>query len=130
MQGSIPAETALSTINVFETRLNSVQEQYDLVCRAKEALDLELIRHTRLEPVFEELKDLNATLANIEEARPFEDLSVDDVGNAHPHIVKTVETMVKKGKWTVPGMFYSSCSPAFTQYFIGYKEKFGDMSIM
>jgi dynein heavy chain 1, cytosolic len=28
------------------------------VCRAKEALDLELIRHTRLEPIFEELRDL------------------------------------------------------------------------
>jgi dynein heavy chain 1, cytosolic len=60
VQGSIPAETALQTINMFEARLNGIQEQYDLVCRAKEALDLELIRHTRLEPVFEELKDLKA----------------------------------------------------------------------
>ncbi|KAI0090006.1 dynein heavy chain protein 1 [Irpex rosettiformis] len=60
VQGSIPAETALQTINVFDSRLTGIQEQYDLVCRAKEALDLELIRHTRLEPVFEELKDLKA----------------------------------------------------------------------
>lgn len=58
MQGSIRADTALNTINVFEGRLNRVQEEYDLVCRAKEALDLELIRHTRLEPIFEELRDL------------------------------------------------------------------------
>ncbi|KAF9224328.1 ATP7, subunit D of the stator stalk of mitochondrial F1F0 ATP synthase, partial [Gyrodon lividus] len=61
-----------------------------------------------------ELKELQATLANIEEARPFEDLTVEDVGNAHPRIVEAVETMVKKGKWTVPG----------------YKEKFGDLSLM
>ncbi|KIM67763.1 hypothetical protein SCLCIDRAFT_1209892 [Scleroderma citrinum Foug A] len=61
-----------------------------------------------------ELKELQATLANIEEARPFEDLSCDDVGKAHPRIVEAVETMVKKGKWTVPG----------------YKEKFGDLSLM
>ncbi|CCM04018.1 uncharacterized protein FIBRA_06175 [Fibroporia radiculosa] len=61
-----------------------------------------------------ELKDLQATLANIEDARPFEDLTVEEVGEAHPRIVQTVETMMKKGKWTVPG----------------YKEKFGDLSLM
>ena len=27
----------------------------------------------------------------------------EDVGKAHPRIVEAVETMVKKGKWTVPG---------------------------
>jgi len=62
----------------------------------------------------EELKDLQATLANIEDARPFEDLTVDEVGNAHPRITEAVETMLKKGKWSVPG----------------YKEKFGDLSLM
>ncbi|KAG1841306.1 dynein heavy chain and region D6 of dynein motor-domain-containing protein [Suillus subalutaceus] len=50
----------MNTINVFEGKLTRVQEEYDLVCRAKEALDLELTRHTRLEPVFEELRDLKA----------------------------------------------------------------------
>ncbi|THH28428.1 hypothetical protein EUX98_g5757 [Antrodiella citrinella] len=60
VQGNIRADTALNAINVFEGKLNRVQEDYDLVCRAKEALDLELIRHTRLEPVFEELRDLKA----------------------------------------------------------------------
>lgn len=60
VQGNIRADTALNTINVFETKLTRVQEEYDLVCRAKEALDLDLIRHTRLEPVIEELKDLKA----------------------------------------------------------------------
>ncbi|KAA1466030.1 ATP synthase d subunit [Dentipellis sp. KUC8613] len=61
-----------------------------------------------------ELKDLQATLANIEEARPFDDLTVEEVGDAHPRIREAVENMVKKGKWTVPG----------------YKEKFGDLSLM
>jgi dynein heavy chain 1 len=54
------ADTAMNTINVFEGKLTRVQEEYDLVCRAKEALDLDLTRHTRLEPVFEELRDLKA----------------------------------------------------------------------
>lgn len=28
----------------------------------------------------------------------------EDVGRAHPRIVEAVETMLKKGKWTVPGV--------------------------
>lgn len=60
VQGSMRADTAMNVINVFEGKLNRVKEEYDLVCRAKEALDLELTRHTRLEPVFEELRDLKA----------------------------------------------------------------------
>ncbi|PFH54718.1 hypothetical protein AMATHDRAFT_72478 [Amanita thiersii Skay4041] len=60
VQGNMRADTAMNTINVFEGKLNRIQEEYDLVCRAKEALDLELVRHTRLEPVFEELRDLKA----------------------------------------------------------------------
>ncbi|KAI0047641.1 dynein heavy chain protein 1 [Auriscalpium vulgare] len=60
VNGNMRADTALNTINVFEGKLNRVEEEYDLVCRAKEALDLELIRHTRLDPVFEELRDLKA----------------------------------------------------------------------
>ncbi|KAK1226991.1 dynein heavy chain [Marasmius sp. AFHP31] len=60
VQGNIRADTAMNTINVFEGKLTRVQDEYDLLCRAKEALDLELTRHTRLEPVFEELRDLKA----------------------------------------------------------------------
>lgn len=60
VQGSMRADTAMNTINVFEGKLARVQEEYELVCRAKEALDLELTRHTRLEPVVEELRDLKA----------------------------------------------------------------------
>ncbi|KAG9104114.1 ATP synthase d subunit [Ceratobasidium sp. 370] len=62
----------------------------------------------------EELKNLQSTLANIEDARPFEDLTVDDVAQARPEILKAVDTMMKKGKFTVPG----------------YKEKFGDLSMV
>ncbi|ADV19439.1 F-type H+-transporting ATPase subunit D [Cryptococcus gattii Ru294] len=57
---------------------------------------------------------LQATLSNIKDARPFEDLTVDEVAKARPEIAKAVETMVKKGKWSVPG----------------YREKFGDLSLM
>lgn len=60
VQGSLRADTALNALSVFEGKLTRVQEEYDLLCRAKEALDLELVRHTRLEPIVEELRDLKA----------------------------------------------------------------------
>ena len=61
-----------------------------------------------------ELKDLKETLSNIEGARPFDQLSVAYVIAARPEIGKTVDEMVKKGKWTVPG----------------YHEKFGSLAVM
>ena len=50
----------MNTLSVFEGRLNRLLEEYDLVCRAKEALDLEHVRDERLQPVTEELRDLKA----------------------------------------------------------------------
>lgn len=49
-----------------------------------------------------ELKDLKATLKNIEDARPFNQLTVDEIIAARPEIKETVEAMVKQGKWTTP----------------------------
>ncbi|WWC89774.1 uncharacterized protein L201_004700 [Kwoniella dendrophila CBS 6074] len=61
-----------------------------------------------------EQSSLQATLSNIQDARPFEDLTVDEVAKARPEISQAVETMIKKGKWSVPG----------------YREKFGEFSLM
>ncbi|MCJ1278837.1 ATP synthase d subunit [Puttea exsequens] len=61
-----------------------------------------------------ELKDLEKTLKNIEETRPFENLTVDEVVAARPDIDERTEQLVSKGKWDVPG----------------YKEKFGDLSVL
>ncbi|KAK4659896.1 ATP synthase d subunit [Podospora pseudocomata] len=61
-----------------------------------------------------ELKDLEKTLANIESARPFEQLTVDEVAAAEPSIDEKTAKLVSKGRWSVPG----------------YKEKFGDLSVL
>ncbi|KZF20798.1 putative ATP synthase subunit D, mitochondrial [Xylona heveae TC161] len=61
-----------------------------------------------------ELQDLDRTLKNIEEARPFEDLTVDEVVAARPDIDERTAQLVSKGRWSVPG----------------YKEKFGDLSVL
>ncbi|KAL1955811.1 hypothetical protein VTO42DRAFT_8050 [Malbranchea cinnamomea] len=61
-----------------------------------------------------ELRSLEKTLEHIETARPFEDLTVDDVVAAQPEIDKKTAEMVSKGIWMPPG----------------YKEKFGDLSLL
>ncbi|KAL8938117.1 MAG: hypothetical protein Q9211_003361 [Gyalolechia sp. 1 TL-2023] len=61
-----------------------------------------------------EVAELEKTLKNIETARPFEDLTVDEVAAAQPEIDKRTEQLVSKGRWQVPG----------------YKEKFGDLSVL
>jgi len=84
----------IKAIDAFETKA---------VARAQETA----------QKIDEELKDLQATLKNIEDARSFDELTLEEIADAHPHIATTVDTMLKKGKWTVPG----------------YKEKFGDLSM-
>ncbi|KAF1929300.1 ATP synthase D chain, mitochondrial [Didymella exigua CBS 183.55] len=64
--------------------------------------------------VDKELSDLQKTLKNIESARPFADLTVDEVAAAQPEIDQRTEQLVSKGRWAVPG----------------YKEKFGDLSVL
>ncbi|CAI6262342.1 unnamed protein product [Periconia digitata] len=64
--------------------------------------------------VDKELSDLQKTLKNIEDARSFEELTVDEVASAQPDIDKRTEQLVSKGRWAVPG----------------YKEKFGDLSVL
>ncbi|KAJ1659203.1 dynein heavy chain [Dispira simplex] len=63
VQGDIKPDIATNTLNIFEGRVTRLKEEYDLVCRAKEALDLELTSNDRLEPVLEELRDLKSVWA-------------------------------------------------------------------
>lgn len=60
IQGTLRADGAMSAISMFEGRVNRLKEEVDTVARAKEALDLELTRDGRLEPVLEEIRDLKA----------------------------------------------------------------------
>ncbi|KAG8631622.1 hypothetical protein KVT40_000762 [Elsinoe batatas] len=61
-----------------------------------------------------ELKDLEKTLENIQGAREFEELTVEEVVAARPDIDDKVSQLVSKGRWDVPG----------------YKNKFGDLSVL
>ena len=64
--------------------------------------------------VTKEIDELKATLKDIESARPFDQLTVDDVAKVRPDLDEKTAYMVKNGKWVVPG----------------YREKFGDLAAM
>lgn len=64
--------------------------------------------------VLGEIEQLQATLKDIEGARPFDQLTVEDVAKARPDLDEKVNYMINHGKWEVPG----------------YKEKFGDLTVM
>lgn len=92
---TLDSSKQLSTIEAFESQA---------ISNAKETEEM----------VANELKALQETLKNIESARPFDQLTVDELAKARPEIDAKVEEMVKKGRWDVPG----------------YKEKFGDLTVM
>ncbi|KAI9765627.1 MAG: ATP synthase d subunit [Geoglossum umbratile] len=84
--------------------------------KAIEAFEAQAVKNAEVTKgrVDEEVRDLEETLRNIEGARPFEDLTVDEVVAARPDIEERTKQLVSKGRWSVPG----------------YKEKFGDLSVL
>lgn len=69
------------------------------------AFEVEAIRNAEAtkEKVDLELQDLAKTLKNIDDARPFADLTVDEVAAAEPSIDEKTAKLVSKGRWAVPG---------------------------
>ncbi|CAK7236278.1 ATP synthase d subunit [Sporothrix curviconia] len=114
---SILKNTAV--VDEIEKRFNAFQPAtYDVSRQLKaiDAFEVEAVRNAQAtkETVELELKDLEKTLKNIETARPFEDLTVDEVAAAEPSIDEKTAKLVSKGRWSVPG----------------YKEKFGDLALL
>ncbi|KAK5633929.1 hypothetical protein RRF57_009643 [Xylaria bambusicola] len=108
-----------AVVDEIEKRFNAFQPTtYDVSRQLKaiEAFEVEAIKNAQAtkEKVDLELKDLEATLKNIETARPFEELTVAEVAAAEPSIDEKTAKLVSKGRWSVPG----------------YKEKFGDLSVL
>ncbi|KAF2262400.1 NAC-domain-containing protein [Lojkania enalia] len=100
------------SFNAFKPQTYDVNRQIKAI-EAFEAQAVKSAEETK-SVVDQELRDLEKTLRNIEEARPFEDLTVDEIATAQPDIDKRTEQLISKGRWHVPG----------------YKEKFGDLSVL
>ncbi|KAK4176893.1 NAC-domain-containing protein [Triangularia setosa] len=98
--------------NAFKPITYDVQRQL----KAIDVFEAEAVKNAEAtkQKVDLELKDLEKTLANIESARSFEELTVDEVAAAEPSIDEKTAKLVSKGRWSVPG----------------YKEKFGDLSVL
>ncbi|RWA05087.1 hypothetical protein EKO27_g10017 [Xylaria grammica] len=108
-----------AVIDEIEKRFSAFQPaKYDVSRQLKaiEAFEVEAVKNAQAtkEKVDLELRDLEATLKNIETARPFDELTVDEVAAAEPSIDEKTAKLVSKGRWSVPG----------------YKEKFGDLSVL
>jgi F-type H+-transporting ATPase subunit d len=54
-----------------------------------------------------ELRSLEKALGDIEEARPWEETTVDEIVAAAPEIDEYVTRLVKKGRWMPPGYYVS-----------------------
>ncbi|KAL5604819.1 hypothetical protein BROUX41_001843 [Berkeleyomyces rouxiae] len=108
-----------AVVDEIEKRFASFKPStYDVARQVKaiEAFEVEAIKNAEATKtkVDLELKDLEKTLTNIESARPFEDLTVEDVVAAEPSIDEKTSQLVSKGRWVVPG----------------YKERFGDLAVL
>ncbi|KAI1140702.1 ATP synthase subunit D [Hypoxylon sp. FL0543] len=108
-----------AVVDEIEKRFSAFQPaRYDVQRQLKaiEAFEVEAVKNAQdtKQKVDLELQDLEKTLKNIETARPFEELTVDEVAAAEPSIDEKTAKLVSKGRWSVPG----------------YKEKFGDLSVL
>ncbi|PLW50449.1 hypothetical protein PCASD_01469, partial [Puccinia coronata f. sp. avenae] len=65
ISGELKPDSAMNTINHFQTQVQRLQDKYKLVCWAKEALDLERTSNNHLDPVGEEISNLKAVRSAI-----------------------------------------------------------------
>lgn len=95
-------------VDEVERRLQALRpDTYDVgrQLKAIDAFEAEALRNAEetRETVRAQLKDLQKTMENIEQARPFDELTVDDMAKAEPSIDQRTEQLVVKGRWVVPG---------------------------
>ena len=103
-------------VDEIERAVSSFQPVTIDVSKNIEIFEQKAIENAQLaeKSVTKEIAELKATLKDIESARPFDQLTVDDVAKARPDLDDKTAYMVKNGKWVVPG----------------YREKFGDLAAM
>lgn len=112
LKNSSIVSTIQKDISTFKASEIDLSKQLNII-NAFEAQAIENAKATE-SLVLAELNELEKTLDNIESARAFDELTVEDVVKARPDIEEKVQDMVSKGRFEVPG----------------YKEKFGDLVIM
>jgi F-type H+-transporting ATPase subunit d len=98
-------------VSDFKPQRLDMNEQLNIIRKEKQIAIQEALKTQEF--VTKEIKELQVLLGDIEQARPIDQLTVDDVANAYPQLDSIVEKMAKRGQWKVPG----------------YYEKFGEFAI-
>jgi F-type H+-transporting ATPase subunit d len=98
-------------IDQFKPQKLDMSEQLSIIRKEKQVAVKEALKTQ--EYVTKEINELKVLLGDIEQARPIDQLTVDDVAKAYPPLDSIVEKMAKRGQWKVPG----------------YYEKFGEFSV-
>lgn len=112
------AEKALSTFKPVDYDVS----KWDKVVDAFEQKAVSQAKET-VQKVDKEETDLKATLSNITEARPFEDLTSDEAAAANPEISKATEVshnVAVQGRWRSE---MSSTSPDFFHVSSAFPER-------
>ncbi|KKA28538.1 hypothetical protein TD95_002241 [Thielaviopsis punctulata] len=65
VSGTIHPDKASATLTSFQSRISQLQEQYEMVSRAKEALDLPASTDNALAAILEEVQDFQSVWANL-----------------------------------------------------------------
>lgn len=65
VSGSIPADEASRTLSDFETRLSKLNTEFDMVSKAKEALDLPASPETGIRSLLEEVQDFKSVWSGL-----------------------------------------------------------------
>ncbi|KAH6598857.1 hypothetical protein BASA50_003364 [Batrachochytrium salamandrivorans] len=65
VQGELKPGAALVTLQSFEARISSSCNDFQLLCRAKKALEIDGVSKNHLEHAYEELKDLNGVWGSL-----------------------------------------------------------------
>ena len=63
ISGTIPPDEASQILSSFQSRLESLQSEYEMVCKAKEALDLPTSSQSSLPAILEEVQDFMSVWA-------------------------------------------------------------------
>ncbi|KAI8906924.1 hypothetical protein EDD86DRAFT_192668 [Gorgonomyces haynaldii] len=111
LQNKKVVSEAKKTFEQFKPAAFDLQQQLKVI-QEHEQQAVQLAKQTE-QKIQVELKELQELLVNIEQARPVDELTVDDVAKAYPELEETVAKMAKRGQWRVPG----------------YYERFGEFAV-
>ncbi|CAG8602976.1 14871_t:CDS:10, partial [Gigaspora rosea] len=82
-------DIAISTLETFERRVTRLKDEYNMICRAKEALGMNLTTDNSLDSVLEEIRDLKSVWSSFSQ-------SINELKETQWHSVVTTQEILRK----------------------------------